>query len=232
MKALDITKHKTQMVNILLDISKDDVLSLNLGFKGGTAAMLFYNLPRFSVDLDFDLLVQGDLVVDRMTKLLSAKYEIKDQSLKFNTLFWLVSYGAGLANIKVEISTRDSSLNHYHPLPFLGTIIKAMDIGDMMAHKLLAVMERPSLANRDLFDIHYFLSSSMASEINFDIIKHHTGMSPKDFFESLLEFVSKINSKSILTGLGEVLTPSQKDWAKAKLITDLETLIKKMILFS
>ena len=56
MKALDITKHKTHLTNILIDIYKESVTGAVLGFKGGTSAMLFYQLPRFSVDLDFDLI--------------------------------------------------------------------------------------------------------------------------------------------------------------------------------
>lgn len=231
MKALDITKHKTHLTNILLDVYKNSTLSPALGFKGGTAAMLFYNLPRFSVDLDFDLVAQADGVVDQMTKLLSAKYEIKDYSTKFNTLFWIVSYGSGLAHIKVEISTRDNPYNHYSLLPFYGVTIKTMDIRDMIAHKLAASMERISIANRDLFDIHYFLSSSYAADINYDIIKHRTGKEPKDFYVSLLKFVSGRDKKKILVGLGEVLTQSQKDWVKAKLIEELEGLIKKTIHF-
>ena len=51
---LDITKHKTHLTNILIDIYKNSSLAPILGFKGGTAAMLFYKLPRFSVDLDFE----------------------------------------------------------------------------------------------------------------------------------------------------------------------------------
>ncbi|MBI5358785.1 nucleotidyl transferase AbiEii/AbiGii toxin family protein [Candidatus Amesbacteria bacterium] len=229
MKVLDITKHKTQLVNILLDIYKDSELGGVLGFKGGTAAMLFHNLPRFSVDLDFDLLTKSDLVVGRMTKLLSAKYDIKDSSSKLRTLFWLVGYGAGSAHIKVEISVRDNPYNHYDLSPFLGVSIRTLNIKDMMAHKLVAVMERTSIANRDLFDIHYFLGRTESSDINHDIIRHRTNKSPKEFYKSLLNFVSRIDNKNILAGLGEVLTPSQKDWAKAKLKVELENLIKKMI---
>lgn len=229
MKALDITKHKTHLTNILLDIYKNSTLSPVLGFKGGTAAMLFYHLPRFSVDLDFNLLIQTDGIGDQMTQLLSAKYEIKNQSTKFNTLFWVVSYGSGLAHIKVEISTRDNPYNHYSLSPFYGVTIKTMDIRDMIAHKLVASMERISIANRDLFDLHYFLSSPYAADINYDIIRHRTGKEPKDFYVSLLENVSKRDTKKILVGLGEVLTESQKDWAKVKLLVELKGLIKKTL---
>lgn len=236
MKALDITVHKTNLTNILIDIFKNSSLGPLLGFKGGTAALLFYNLPRFSVDLDFDLIV--DLkknspelkeFIDKMSSLLSAKFEIKDQSAKYNTLFWLVSYGSGLANIKVEVSTRDNPYNHYNLVPFYGTTIRVIDLKDMIAHKLVAVTERGILANRDLFDIHYFLGLPEASQINYQIIKHRTGKDPKEFYLSLLKYLDKINSKSILSGLGEVLTDSQKDWAKEKLIIEIKGLILRQI---
>lgn len=236
MKALDITIHKTNLTNILIDIFKNSSLGPVLAFKGGTAALLFYNLPRFSVDLDFDLIV--DLkkdspelkeFIDKMSSLLSAKFEIKDQSAKYNTLFWLVSYGTGLANIKVEVSTRDNPHNHYNLVPFYGTTIRVIDLKDMIAHKLVAVTERGILANRDLFDIHYFLGLPEASQINYQIIKHRTGKDPKEFYLFLLKYLDKINSNSILSGLGEVLTDSQKDWAKAKLIIEIKGLVQRQI---
>ncbi len=236
MKALNITLHKTNLTNILIDIYKNSTLSPVLGFKGGTAAMLFYDLPRFSVDLDFDLTAdfQKDspelkTFIEKMSSLLSAKYEIKDQCTKYNTLFWLISYGTGLANIKVEVSTRDNPYNHYKLIPFYGTTIKVLDIEDMIAHKLIAATERTSLANRDLFDIHYFLSGPHAGEINHKIIKQRTGKEPKEFYLFLLKFLNKVNSKNILAGLGEVLTDSQKDWAKAKLVEEIKGLIQRQI---
>ena len=236
MKALDINLHKTNLTNILIDIYKNSSLGPALGFKGGTAALLFYNLPRFSVDLDFDLTAgfikdSSELKVftEKMSALLSSKYEIKDQSTKYNTLFWLVSYGAGLANIKVEVSTRDIPFNHYNLVPFYGTTIKVLDIKDMIAHKLVAVTERGTLANRDLFDIHFFLGLPVASDINYQIIKHLTGKDPNEFYLSLLKYLNTINSKNILSGLGEVLTDSQKDWAKAKLIIEIKGLIQRQI---
>jgi hypothetical protein len=44
-----------------------------------------------------------------------------------------------------------------------------------------------------------------------------------------LEYVSLIKPKSVLAGLGEVLTESQKDWARAKLIVELKGLIQRQI---
>jgi len=235
-KAFEATRHRTNLTNILLDIYKNKFLGPVLGFKGGTAALLFYGLPRLSVDLDFDLIkpetVDPDKlkkVVAEMTKVLSAKYEIKDRSTKYHTLFWQVSYGIGLTRIKIEVSTRPAPFNHYNLVPFYGVTVKVLDIRDMTAHKMIAVMDRKTLANRDLFDTHYFLGLPSTAEINHDIIQDKTGKTPAEFYKSLLKFVSKINPKNVLSGLGEILTSSQKDWVKAKLITELKGLIKKQI---
>jgi predicted nucleotidyltransferase component of viral defense system len=53
---LDIGTHKTILFQILKDIFSDTAISPFLGFKGGSAALMFHSLDRFSVDLDFDLL--------------------------------------------------------------------------------------------------------------------------------------------------------------------------------
>jgi predicted nucleotidyltransferase component of viral defense system len=236
MKTLDIKEHKTNLTNILIDIYKDTLLGSVLGFKGGTAASLFYNLPRFSVDLDFDLVAdykKGSKemkdFVNNMSNLLSKKYSIKDQSIKYNTLFWLVSYGKGLANIKIEVSTRDTSLNHYTLKSLYGVNVKVMDIGDMIAHKMSALMDRKILANRDLFDVHYFLSTSYVNDINYEVIKNRTGKDPVEFYRELYEFVSNVDNSTILNGLGEILDKGQKDWVKAKLKEELLGLIKRQI---
>ncbi|WKZ25564.1 MAG: nucleotidyl transferase AbiEii/AbiGii toxin family protein [bacterium] len=229
---MDIRKHKTNLTNIIIDIYKDNLLSRSLGFKGGTSAMLFYNLPRFSVDLDFDYV--GDKnkieqVIAKITDLLSKKYTIKDQSTKYNTLFWLVSYAKGEHNIKIEISTRDNSYNHYEPKIFYGVSVNTINIRDMIAHKMVAFTERPSVANRDLFDIHYLLGTEYATDINYEVIKRRTNKKPKEFYMSLLMLIETINSNKILEGLGEVLTDPQKDWAKAKLLIELKNLIQRQI---
>jgi predicted nucleotidyltransferase component of viral defense system len=53
---MNTNQHKSYLVRILKDIYTDIELGGLLGFKGGTALMFFYQLPRFSVDLDFHLI--------------------------------------------------------------------------------------------------------------------------------------------------------------------------------
>lgn len=239
MKPLQITKHKTNLTNILIDIYKDRTLTHLLGFKGGTAAMLFHNLPRFSVDLDFDLIkrVEKDStkqninkkITNKISKIISNSpiFTIKDHSIKFNTLFWALSYEKGAPHIKIEISTRDNPFNRYESKKFYGVNITVLDIRDMIAHKMVASIERKNRANRDLFDMNFFLNSQYASEINYKIIKHRTKKYPNEFYESLINFVRKIDRNSILAGLGEVLDQSQKDQTKATLLEELLSRLKR-----
>src|SRR5437773_394846 len=107
---IDINVHKNILINILKDIFTDPTIAPYLGFKGGTAVMLFYNLSRFSVDLDFDLLdeKQEDTVFNTINTLLKNFGTVKAQKKRYS-LFFLLSYKdklLGAQNIKVEINKR------------------------------------------------------------------------------------------------------------------------------
>ena len=104
----DPIKHKIVLINLLKDIYSDVELRTILGFKGGTAAMMFYDLPRLSVDLDFDLLREDkkELVLEKIKKILQPYGEIHDVAEKRFTLFFLLSYEKGKQAVKIEISKR------------------------------------------------------------------------------------------------------------------------------
>ena len=53
---LDYPKHKNILLQILKNIFSDTSIAPYLGFKGGTAALMFYGLDRNSVDIDLDIL--------------------------------------------------------------------------------------------------------------------------------------------------------------------------------
>jgi len=79
---IDIQTHRLFMIKILKDIYSNFELSSLLGFKGGTALYLFYELPRFSVDLDFNLqCIEFIEAVDRKY-ILHGMGEILDGKLK------------------------------------------------------------------------------------------------------------------------------------------------------
>ena len=236
MITLDISKHRIVMIQLLLDFYKDTLIAPFIGFKGGTAAMLFYNLPRFSVDLDFDFVhnnakgsIDTALLFDRISKLLHRKYQVTDECIKFNTLFWLVRYESNLSQVKIEISTRNCVHNQYHPVLFYGVTVHIMDAQDMIVYKMIAIMTRKQLANRDLFDLHYFLQSPYATSIHYSLLESITETSPKVYLTNLLQKIVKVRSSTLVNGLGEILDSSQKVWVKKKLIPELENLLQLQI---
>jgi len=217
---LDIAKHKFILVQILKDIYLDKDIGPILGFKGGTAVYLFYNLPRFSVDLDFNLLDETKIaLVFRKIKSILIKYgKLKEAKEKRFTLFFIISYGEKDTNIKLEISKRKYP-DKYEIKNYLGISMLVMGKDDMAAHKLVALLERKSIANRDLFDIWYFFKNNWS--VNKDLVEIRTGQKFEKILKKCIKIVEQIKEKTILQGLGEILEERQKDRVKAKLKQEL-----------
>ena len=222
---LDINKHRTILLQILKEIYTDISLGPILGFKGGTAAYLFYELSRFSVDLDFDLLDENkeDLVFEKVEKILKEYGEIKEKDKKRFTLFYVLSYEKETHKVKVEINIRKFGskyeLNNYLGIPML-VMVKE----DMVAHKLAALTDRKKPANRDIFDIWFFLKNNF--DINEEIIKKRTELSLKDYLNKCITHIEKVNDRQILNGIGELLDEKTKIWAKKNLKNDVVFLMK------
>lgn len=225
---LNIAEHKNIMTKILKDIYADATISQILGFKGGTAAFLFYELDRFSVDLDFDLLdvEKEDYVFERVRNILEKYGKVKDAKKKRFNLFYLLSYSGkvkGADNIKVEINRRDFG-SKYNVKSYLGIPMKVMIREDMAAHKLMAMFERLGTTNRDIYDVWFFLENNWP--INEEIIEERTGGSLKEFLQKCIHALENMSNENILSGMGELLTQKQKDWARAKLRTDTIFLLR------
>ena len=115
---MDPAAHKSTMVKILKDIYSDPATGPFLGFKGGTAAFLFYGLDRFSVDLDFDLLdgSKKSAVFENLGRILIEHGRIKTADKKKYSLIYILDYlgkDPGAQNIKVEVNLRDFGFQIY-----------------------------------------------------------------------------------------------------------------------
>jgi hypothetical protein len=217
---LDIDRHKFILIQILKEIYSNISISSLLGLKGGTALYLFYNLPRFSVDLDFNLLEldQKEKVIETIRNILKKASTIKEESEKKNTLFYLLSYGEKARNIKVEVSKRLFP-DHYELKNYLGISMLVLRKEDMFAHKLVALTERKSVANRDFFDLWFFMKNNW--EVNREIVEVRTGMEFNKYLKDCIKKVERIDERYILQGLGEILDEKDKKWAKENLKRDL-----------
>jgi len=153
---VNIATHKNILIKILKDIYTDSSLGPLLGFKGGTAAYLFYGLiyglNRFSVDLDFDLLneTKEQEVFEKIEKIVSKYGTVKEKINKKYTLFILLSYLEEAQNIKIEINKRCFG-SQYEVRNYLGISMLVMRSKDMFAHKLVAQPGNCRTKNKDKF---------------------------------------------------------------------------------
>lgn len=225
---LNIENHKNILIKILKDIYTDNTLGPLLGFKGGTAALLFYELNRFSVDLDFDLLSpeKEDYVYERIGKIISAYGKIKDQNKKHYTLFYELAYSEADYNIKVEINRRNFG-SKYEIINYFGILMQVMTKEDMFANKLAALYERAERANRDIFDVWFFLQNNWP--INKELVEKRLGLSFKECVAKCIVKLEKVASRTILSGMGEVLDKKQKIWVKSKLKEETIFLLKILL---
>jgi predicted nucleotidyltransferase component of viral defense system len=226
--SLSIIFHKNVIIRVLKDIFTDPVAGPVLGFKGGTAAYLFYGLNRFSVDLDFDLLdaSRGDMVFGQMIKILGKHGTIKEHREKRYTQFFLLSYkdrDNNAQNLKVEINKRSFG-SAYELKSYLGIAMKVMVKEDMAAHKLVALYEREGATNRDIFDVWFFLHNSWP--IRRGIIELRTQMSFVAFLDKCIALIDKKSERGILSGIGDLLDKEQKLWARQKLKSETLFLLR------
>ncbi len=210
------------MGQILRDIYSDVTVAPFLGLKGGTCAYFFYDLPRFSVDLDFDFLAdsaeQAPIVFEKIKTILQKYGVIKDEAIKRNTLFFMLSYGEEDHNIKVEISTRvplPDLKKQYEMKELLGMAMLVAKPDYLFAGKLSALALRKETAMRDIYDVHFFAKKNMA--VNEDAVKAFTGKSLKQVLPQCIEVVEKLKDNQLLQGLGELLDVKEKQWVKQNL---------------
>lgn len=213
---MDINKHKFFMMQVLKDIYSDIELASCLGFKGGTALMFFYNLPRFSVDLDFNLLDKSKekRVYDKVRAILLRYGKIFDEAMKFYGPIIVLDYGIGERKLKVEISNREYD-NHYEIKNLLGIQMKVLVEPDMFAHKLCALLDRTEVTGRDIFDCWFFLQRHCA--VNAGIVESRIGMPLADYLQKCIERLETTSDKSLMSGLGELTDAKMKSFVRTKL---------------
>jgi predicted nucleotidyltransferase component of viral defense system len=222
---VDINRHRFYLVQILKDIYTDLELSNFLGFKGGTALMFFHDLPRFSVDLDFNLLVaeKEEIAYKKIRQILLKYGKIFDEARKFYGPIIVLDYGIDERKLKVEISNRRFD-SRYEIKNLLGINVKVMVQEDMFAHKLCALLDRNVVANRDVFDCWFFMQKQ--TPVNRSIIESRMGMSLDRYLEACIELLEGMSDKGLLQGMGELVDDKMKGFVRRKLRSELIKLMK------
>lgn len=184
--------HKIQLYRLLTVILDQPILAQNVYFKGGTCASMRGLLDRFSVDLDFDLKIGADkaMIGKKLTEtalLFILRYEVSARAR--NTL-------------KLSVVDNPPRTNVYEAV-FLTEIDRyanAQDVETMVANKLVAPLDRfekyGSIAGRDIYDIHYFLSHGFGYRD--EIIKERRGVVAISHLQRLIEFIKKHVTQTII----------------------------------
>lgn len=220
---LDIKQHKFFLLQILRDIYSEPELASSLAFKGGTALMLFHQLPRFSVDLDFNLITDSheDAVYASLRNILQSYGALHDEAKKHHGMLFVLNYQAGERNVKVEISSRlypdENELRDY-----LGISMQVMQLEYMFTHKFMALLDRSSLTNRDVFDCWFCMKQRLY--LRQPILDMRLPCNFEEYIDRAVKKVEKIPANRILNGIGDLLQPDVKRWAKPNLTREFVAL--------
>lgn len=193
--------HKAWLLRLLTAICEHPKLSQSLGFKGGTCAAMRGFLGRFSIDLDFDFLLQKKEIP-------SVKESLK---VVFDGLGLVVRDESGMVpqyflkypskdltarnTIKIDVSFPPPKSNKYEMVRLMeiDRVVKCQTLETMVANKLVALIERyertGKIAGRDLFDLHYFFLNGYRYDK--EVILELRKVPLKKFFEQLIDFIDK-----------------------------------------
>lgn len=165
-----------------------------LAFHGGTALRFLYSLPRYSEDLDFSLegragmydfrsylgAIQRDLQAQgySVSMKISDRKTVHGAFVRFPGLLHdlnLSSHADEVFAVKIEVDTNppkgaitDTSLARRHVLLNLHHHDKA----SLLAGKLHAILQRPYLKGRDLYDLLWYLSDRDWPPPNLDLLNN------------------------------------------------------------
>lgn len=196
-----------------------------IAFKGGTALKLFYGLPRYSEDIDYDSLsgVSAIELMNNLRKLFAKRrWEITDEAIKYFTVLFELRFAGPERHfrVKIEISTRGKELETTI-LPFRGVPILTLEPSFLMTEKLLTFIDRQ--AGRDIFDAWFILDHGYPLKESL-VMRTFSGY--KDFYQAMLNVVEKADIKRMLRDTGKLLGQDHRNWIRTSFLPDFAQLIR------
>ena len=199
-----------------------------IAFKGGTALKLFFDLPRYSEDIDYDSLpgISAQRLIKTIRDLFAKRrWEITDEAIKYFTILLELRFAGPERHfrVKIEISTREKELETTI-LSFRGVPILTLEPSFLMTEKLLTFVDRQ--AGRDIFDAWFILEHGYPLKESL-IKRTFTGY--KGFYQAMLNIVEKADTKKILRDTGKLLGKDHRNWIRTSFLPDFAQLIRDKI---
>jgi len=210
--------HKSWLNRLLIEILDNELLCINLFFKGGTCATMQGFLDRFSVDLDFDYKKGSnkDEIVDELEKIiLDMNLEIKDKSKI--VMQYILKYGDWenkRNSLKLEIIGEELEVNDYERVYLVDVDRYAIcqTKETMFANKLVALVDRfekhKTIAGRDVYDINHFFLQGYGYKK--EVVEFRRGVKVNEYLKYLLNFVDEKVTETIITQDLSFLLPLEK----------------------
>ena len=135
-------------------------------FKGGTALYKLYGLQRFSEDLDFSLLRDGDIkkIIEDVVNGIDGA-EIKEVKEMKNSLFIKISLKGIITRyntIRIDITLKNEVLEKFDVIPYISEYIdinpfsmRVLSLKEILAEKIHSLLARQK--SRDLYDLFFLL---------------------------------------------------------------------------
>jgi predicted nucleotidyltransferase component of viral defense system len=194
-EAQNLTREYLQA--LILQILQRAGAMTTIAFHGGTALRFLYSLPRYSEDLDFALERNSELYdfrsyLQAIRKDLEAQgytitLKVNDQKtvhsafIRFPGLLYelkLTPHQDESLAVKLEVDTNppagavlDTSMIRRYVLLNL----HHHDRASLLAGKLHAILQRPYLKGRDLYDLIWYLSDKSWPDPNLDLLSNALG---------------------------------------------------------
>jgi predicted nucleotidyltransferase component of viral defense system len=212
------------IIEVVQALAKSRVGS-QIAFKGGTAMKLFYGLPRYSEDIEYDSLLGGssqELMSALKDLSVKRRWEITDEAIKYFTVLFELRFAGPERHfrVKIEISTRQKELETTI-LPFRGVPILTLEPSFLMTEKLLTFIDRQ--AGRDIFDAWFILDHGYPLK---ESLIRRTFSGYKDFYQAMLKIVEKADIKRILRDTGKLLGQDHRNWIRTSFLPDFAQLIR------
>lgn len=211
------------IIEVVQAIAKSKAGS-HIAFKGGTALKLFYDLPRYSEDIDYDSL--RNIFPQELMNILKAmttkkRWEITDDAVKHNTVLMELRFAGPERNfrVKIEISTREKELKTT-VLLLRGVPVQTLEPTLLMTEKLMTFIDRQ--AGRDIFDAWFILNNAYA--LDEEIILKTFG-NEVNFYSEILNVIGKLEPKKILRDTGKLLSLDHRKWIETSFLSDFKKLV-------
>lgn len=192
-------------------------------FKGGTAIHLIYKAPRFSEDLDFNVITslpRFTVIIKSVFANLSRSYEITFKARKTiaGKRYLLTASPMVIKNstyVNLDFSFREPTLTNEKTiiatdLPFIpNSLVHHMDRDEIVAEKVRAILTRRQ--GRDIYDLWYLLSQG--ASLNRDWIQNKLSYYGKQklSFMDLSQRIKSFPAKSFVQDLRPFVSLGDRD---------------------